>query len=45
MKKIIYLIATAVALFTACKKDETKVSILARTFEINSTNSTKWKYF
>ncbi len=45
MKKIIYLIAAVTVLFTACKKDETKVSILARTFEINSTNSTKWKYF
>lgn len=44
MKKIIYALI-AIGLFAACKKTDTKVPIQAQVFEINSTNSTSWKYF
>lgn len=45
MKKIFLLSAIILTLFSACKKEETKSSIQAQTFEINSTGSTSWKYF
>lgn len=45
MKKIIYFMAAVTGLFIACKKEETKVPIQSQTFEINSTASTKWKYY
>ena len=45
MKKMVYLFLTMLVLLSSCKKDETKLPIQAQTIEINSTVSTKWKYF
>jgi hypothetical protein len=45
MKSYVFLSAILIAAFTSCKKDNNTVAIQAQTFEINSTNSTAWKYF
>jgi hypothetical protein len=45
MKKIVYLSVAVIVLFIACKKENTNPPIQSQTFEINSTASTKWKYF
>jgi hypothetical protein len=45
MKKYIFISAIVIAAFTSCKKDNSTPAIQAQTFEINSTNSTAWKYF
>ena len=45
MKKIVLLSAIIVVSFAACKKEDTKTTIQAQTFVINSTGSTVWKYF
>lgn len=45
MKKYFFLSAILIATFFSCKKEDTKLPIQSQTFEINSTNSTKWKYF
>jgi len=45
MKKIFYLSAVVLVSFFACKKTDNKQPIQSQDFEINSTNSTAWKYF
>jgi hypothetical protein len=45
MKKNVFLSVVIIASFLACKKESTKTTIQAQTFEINSTGSTTWKYF
>ena len=45
MKKMVYLAVALTVLSVACKKVDTKTLILSQSFEINSTASTKWKYF
>jgi len=45
MKKIFLLSAIIIVGFLACKKENTKAPILSKTFEVNSTGSTVWKYF
>jgi hypothetical protein len=45
MKKYLFLSAVIIASFGSCKKDDTKPSIQSQEFEINSTASTRWKYF
>lgn len=45
MKKVVYLALGVFVLLSACKKDNSNPPIQAQTFEINSTNSTAWKYF
>jgi len=45
MNKVFFLLVIILASFSACKKENTSLAIQARTFEINSTGSTTWKYF
>ena len=45
MKKIIYLSAVVLVSFFACKKTDNTQPIQSQNFEINSTNSTAWKYY
>lgn len=45
MKKIFLLLLAVTGIVAACKKEDNKPVIQSQTFEINSTNSTKWKYF
>jgi hypothetical protein len=45
MKTFFSLIFVAVGLLTGCKKEDTRPSIQAQTFEIKATSSTVWKYF
>jgi hypothetical protein len=45
MKRILFSSVIILASLSACKKENTSLPIQARTFEINSTGSTKWKYF
>jgi hypothetical protein len=45
MKKMVYLAIALAGLSVACKKVGTNPVILSQTIEINSTSSTKWKYF
>jgi len=45
MKTKIFLLLTLVILISACNKEENNPPIESRTFEINSSSSTVWKYF
>jgi hypothetical protein len=45
MKKNVFLFVIILVSFLACKKEDSKQTIQAQTFEINSTGSTTWKYF
>lgn len=45
MKTKIFLLLIIVGLFSACKKENINPPIESRTFEINSSSSTTWKYF
>lgn len=45
MKTNIFLFLALVVLFSACKKEDNNPDIESRTFEINSSSSTIWKYF
>jgi hypothetical protein len=45
MKKYFFLSAIIIASIVSCKKENTTPAIQSQTFEINSTNSTSWKYF
>jgi hypothetical protein len=45
MKKIALLSGIIFVFFLGCKKDETNTPIESQSFEVNSTNSTAWKYF
>jgi len=45
MKKIVYLLTLVLALSSACTKEDSIIPIESRTFEVNSTSSTAWKYF
>lgn len=45
MKKYFFLPAILIATLFSCNKEDTKLPIQSQTFEINSTSSTKWKYF
>jgi len=45
MKKLVLLSLTIFAVLLSCNKEDSKDPIQSQTFEINSTNSTEWKYF
>ena len=45
MKKYFVLSAVILSLLSACKKESNMQPVQAQTFEVNSTNSTQWKYF
>jgi hypothetical protein len=45
MKKYVFLSVILILSFLACTKEDSKQTIEAQTFEINSTGSTTWKYF
>lgn len=45
MKKSFFVMVIALLLMISCKKEDTHVVAQAHTFEINSTNSSAWKYF
>jgi len=45
MKTRIFLLSALISIFSACNKEENNPPIESRTFEINSSSSTVWKYF
>lgn len=45
MKTKFFSLLTLIILFSACNKEENNPPIESRTFEINSSSSTVWKYF
>ena len=45
MKKTFFLLIALIWISAACKKIDNKSLILSQAFEINSTSTTKWKYF
>jgi hypothetical protein len=45
MKRIVFFTVGVIGIFIACKKEDPKPVIESRTFEINSSGSTTWKYF
>jgi hypothetical protein len=45
MKTNIFLLLAFAGILTACNKENNNPPIESRTFEINSTSSTTWKYF
>ena len=45
MKAKIFLLSVLIGLFSSCIKEDNNPPIESRTFEINSSSSTAWKYF
>jgi len=45
MKTKILLLFSVIGLFSACNEEENNPPVESRTFEINSSSSTTWKYF
>ena len=45
MKELLFISLVVVFLLGACRKEESRPSVQALTFEVNSTNGTAWKYF
>jgi len=45
MKKIFYVLPLVIGLATGCTKENSNPPIQSKSFEVNSTSSTIWKYF
>jgi len=45
MKKIFYVLTLVIGLATGCSKENSNPPIQSKSFEVNSTSSTIWKYF